>query len=75
MNVQDFQPHEKRVFDELTDLLDKSKKLDAFIYENSLFKGLMPSEQELLKKQSKIMHAYAGVLCERIACFSNNING
>jgi len=61
-------PFQQRVVDERNELVDKLKKLMAFI-RGPMFKTVDPAEQERLTRQSKLMDEYSGVLAERISEF------
>jgi len=61
-------PHQQRVIDERTELIEKTTNLSEFI-ETDLFKSLVADEQERLKRQYAIMMDYCQVLTERIEAF------
>jgi hypothetical protein len=58
-------PHQKRVVDELAELLKKSAKLDEFLQTNT-FEAMELQEQMLLAQQQRAMWAYADILNDRI---------
>lgn len=63
------QPHQQRVIDEKTALDDKLSKLTLFIG-GDIFFSLPNAEQDRLKRQSRVMDEYSGILAERIEVFS-----
>ena len=69
-----YQPHEQRVLDERDDLLDKLRKLRAFILDGrGRFGGLPHAERDRLKHQEEVMSEYAAILAERIEAFPNPV--
>lgn len=58
-----------RLLDELKSLNDKIVKLEEFMA-GSLFSGIDPHQQALLKVQLPLMQAYSQVLQERISLLS-----
>ena len=63
-------PHQQRVVDEHADLLDRLRKLRAFIGdEKGLFRSLDTAERHRLMHQEDVMTDLAMVLAERIAAF------
>lgn len=62
-------PHQVRVVDEATELLDKATKLETFISSNTIFEGLDEAEKKRLRLQLSSMKCYYSVLSERIANF------
>ena len=69
MNTQ-LQPHQQRVVDEHADLLERLRKLRAFIGdEKGLFRQLDDAERHRLMHQEDVMTELATVLAERIAAF------
>jgi hypothetical protein len=61
-------PHQQRVVDERSELIDKITKLHAF-FKTSTFEDLEQEDQNLLNEQSQIMMNYADVLFQRINRF------
>lgn len=65
--------HEQRVFDEQAELLDRVRKLRAFIGDKlGHYKRLPFAEQCRLTHQEELMTELAVVLSERIAAFTPN---
>lgn len=62
------QPHQQRVVDEHSALMEKAEALYSF-FVNKTFETLDTDEQELLKMQYYTMMVYAGILQKRIAKF------
>lgn len=63
-------PHQQRVVDEHADLLDRLRKLRAFIAdEKGPFRSLDTAERRRLMHQEDVMTDLAIVLAERIAAF------
>lgn len=63
-------PHQQRVVDEHADLLERLRKLRAFIGdEKGLFRSLDTAERHRLMHQEDVMTDLAMVLAERIAAF------
>ena len=63
-------PHQQRVVDEHADLLERLRKLRAFIGdEKGLFRSLDTAERHRLMHQDGVMTDLAMVLAERIAAF------
>ena len=67
---KELQPHEQRVVDERTELIEKTTKLHAF-FKNPIFEKLPQHDQDLLQVQVAIMMDYSYVLLKRINRFSN----
>lgn len=68
MEEKQLQPHEQRVVDERTDLIEKITKLHAFL-KTEIFENLQEKDQELLEEQVQIMMNYSDVLLKRINRF------
>ena len=64
--LENLAPHQQRVVDELSELMDKAEKLTLFINENKFFKILPEAEQERMKLQLSTMECYASILVARI---------
>lgn len=64
-----FEPHERRVIEERSELEFKREKLNDFIL-GSDFQRLSKQEQDLLREQVVHMNNYSGVLWERIMLFT-----
>jgi hypothetical protein len=62
-------PHQQRVVDEESALVEKIVKLAAFISTAQIFKTLPEREQSLLRQQLGYMQSYHEVLTERIAAW------
>lgn len=62
------QPHEQRIVDERTDLMDKITKLHAF-FKTEIFDNLEEVDQKLLEEQVQLMMNYSDVLLKRINRF------
>ena len=65
---KNLQPHEQRVVDERTELIDKITKLHAF-FRTEIFKNIQEEDQNLLEEQGQLMMNYSDVLLKRIARF------
>ena len=65
---KNLQPHEQRVVDERTELIDKITKLHAF-FRTEIFKNIQEEDQNLLEEQVQLMMNYSDVLLKRIARF------
>ena len=64
------QPHQQRVVDEHADLLERLRKLRAFIGDaKGPFRSLDRAERKRLHRQEEVMTDLAMVLAERIAAF------
>ncbi len=64
------QPHQQRVVDEHSELLERLRKLRAFIAdEKGPFRSLDRAERKRLLRQEEVMTDLAMVLAERIAEF------
>lgn len=63
------QPHQERVITEHKELDEKLFKLNAFIKDSPIFKGLPQAERDRLVRQQHWMTGYHQVLAERIANF------
>lgn len=66
--LRPLQPHQQRVVDERTELVEKLGKLDKFI-DGDVFDTLPPEDQKLLEVQQSLMTHYAKILDQRIARF------
>ena len=66
-------PHELRVVEEKTQLKERLKKLDVFLYTVGYF-NLSPVHQVLLKTQRHAMDGYLLILEERIRLFDDRIS-
>ena len=66
--VQEQQPHQRRVLIEYLDLQEKSRALRAYLAGDQI-KELEPVDQNLLYEQYRIMGMYLGVLENRIQRF------
>lgn len=65
----ELQPHQQRVVDEKTELDAKLTKLNQFIAESPIFKGLDDAEKSRLLVQKAHMEGYSAILGERIHAF------
>jgi len=63
------QAHQERVVIEHKELDEKLFKLNHFIKDSPIFKGLQQAEQDRLVRQQHWMTGYHQVLAERIAAF------
>lgn len=63
-----FKPHEQRVIDERTELIDKITKLHNF-FKTEIFGNLGKEDKDLLDEQSQKMMDYSDVLLKRINKF------
>lgn len=62
----------ERVQEELRELLDKTQKLQAFLYSEKLIEAeLQPEMVNLLDTQLRIMQSYASILQNRLAIWDN----
>ena len=68
MDKKQLQPHEQRVVDERTDLIEKITKLHAF-FKTEIFENLQEEDQKLLEEQSQLMMNYSDILLKRINRF------
>ena len=68
MIEKQLQPHEQRVVDERTDLIEKITKLHAF-FKTEIFDNLQEEDQNLLEEQVQLMMNYSDVLLKRINRF------
>ena len=68
MIEKQLQPHEQRVVDERTDLIEKITKLHAF-FKTEIFGNLQEEDQNLLEEQVQLMMNYSDVLLKRINRF------
>ncbi len=68
MEEKQLQPHEQRVVDERTDLIEKITKLHAF-FKTEIFENLQEEDQELLEEQVQLMMNYSDILLKRINRF------
>ena len=66
--MNNLQPHEERVLDELEELGGKLNKLSVFIKGDGLT-SLPDNEQDLLRSQYAAMTAYYKILVQRIGAF------
>lgn len=70
--VKGLQPHEVRVVEERTELVDKISKLHTFM-SSPIYETLPERTQELLLQQEKAMKEYSDILLERINSFEGKI--
>ena len=68
MDKKQLQPHEQRVVDERTDLIEKITKLHAF-FKTEIFENLQEEDQDLLEEQVQLMMNYSDTLLKRINRF------
>ena len=68
MEAKELQPHEQRVVDERTELIEKITKLHAF-FRTQIFENLQEEDQNLLEEQVQLMMNYSDVLLKRINRF------
>jgi len=68
MKKKQLQPHEQRVVDERTELIEKITKLHAF-FKTDIFENLKEEDQKLLEEQVQLMMNYSDVLLKRINRF------
>jgi len=68
MIEKQLQPHEQRVVDERTELIEKITKLHAF-FKTEIFDNLQEEDQNLLEEQVQLMMNYSDVLLKRINRF------
>ena len=68
MEEKQLQPHQQRVVEERTELIEKITKLHAF-FNTEIFDSLQEKDQNLLEKQVQLMMNYSDVLLERINRF------
>ena len=66
--VQEQQPHQRRVLIEYLDLQEKARALRAYLAGDQI-KGLEPLDQNLLFEQYRIMGMYMGILENRMERF------
>ena len=68
--------HQQRVIDELNELLDKLRRLRAFITDKrGIFKDLPMRSRAMMDHQEQTMSEYAAILAERIADFPQPTKG
>ena len=63
-----YAPHQERVVNERTDLIEKITKLHAF-FKTEIFEDLQEEDQNLLEEQVQLMMDYSDVLLKRINRF------
>lgn len=63
------QPHQERVVQERSDLVDEIEKLDKFIRISEVYQKLDKQNQNLLVDQLKHMCVYSNILLQRINLF------
>jgi len=68
MEEKQLQPHEQRVVDERTELIEKITKLHAF-FRTEIFENMQEEDQNLLEEQVQLMMNYSDVLLKRINRF------
>lgn len=68
MEEKQLQPHQQRVVEERTELIEKITKLHAFL-KTEIFDNLQEEDQNLLEEQVQLMMNYSDVLLKRINRF------
>ena len=66
----EYQPHQQRVVDEKVELDERLSKLEAFILDNPIYKGLDEENRALMEKQREVMSKYSNILDKRISLFA-----
>lgn len=74
MDNKELQPHQQRVIEERSDLVQKIGKLKSFM-QGKLWDTLPTQEQELLEAQLRYMKKYSKILFLRIAAFGVDDGG
>lgn len=69
MSIENLEPHQQRVVEELAELDGKRAKLTVFV-STPFFNSLLVEDRGLLKRQLEIMDEYSTVLGKRIARFA-----
>jgi hypothetical protein len=69
LELNKWEPHQRRVLAEQQELQERLNKLEAFV-ETPIFAEIAVEEQYRLKRQFEAMTAYHNILCERIDAFS-----
>lgn len=68
MEEKVLEPHQQRVVDEASELIDKIEKLNTFTH-GEVFKKLTAHEINLLEQQLLLMKQYHWILRQRIRLF------
>lgn len=74
MENKELEPHQQRVIEEISELIEKINNLSSFL-KTDLAASLPLVEQRALNRQLAYMALYADVLNERIERFSEANNG